>query len=69
MKKICCGLRWLPINILEATTNQKHAVAINNGTKEGCDWQGMGGKRDSFVLGAIKLGGDKKLNKIDEFTN
>ncbi len=43
-----------------ATTSQKHAAAINNGTKEGCEWQGAGRKRDSIILGAIKLGGDKK---------
>jgi hypothetical protein len=44
-------------------------AAIDNGTKEECKWQGVGRKYNSIILGAIKLGGDKKYNKIDEFTN
>jgi hypothetical protein len=54
---------------LHATTNQNHTAVFDNGTNEGCKWQGAGRKRDSIVLEAIELGGDKKNNKINEFTN
>ncbi len=30
-KKMHCGLRRLPGNILDATTNQKHAITIEGG--------------------------------------
>ncbi len=46
---------------LHTTTNQKHAATIDNGTKEGFKWQGVGRKPNSIILGAIKLGGDKKI--------
>ncbi len=46
------------------TTNQKHKAVIDKGTKEGCKQQGVGRKCDSIILGAIKLGGDKKLKSI-----
>ncbi len=52
----CCS------KYVHATTNQKHAAATNNGTKEGCKRQGAGRKCNSIILGAIKLGGDKKIN-------
>jgi hypothetical protein len=59
-KKSYHGLRLLLINILEATTNQKHVAAIDNGTKKECKWQVARGKCNSIIL-AIKLGGDKKI--------
>jgi hypothetical protein len=48
------------LKYFHTTTNQQHAGAINNGMKEGCKWQGAGRKHGSIILGAIKLGGDKK---------
>ncbi len=51
------------------TINQKHAAAIDKGMKEGYERWGAVRKCVSIILGAIKLGGDKKLNKIGEFTN
>jgi hypothetical protein len=48
------------LKYFHATTNQKHAAAINNGKKEGCKWQGAGRKHDFIILEAIELEGDKK---------
>jgi hypothetical protein len=56
------------LKYFDTTTNQKHAAVIDNGTMEGCKWQGVGRKHDSNILEAIELGGVKKSNKIDEFT-
>jgi hypothetical protein len=44
---------------IHTTTNQKHAAAIDKGTKEGCRRRGAERKRDSIILGAIELGRDK----------
>jgi hypothetical protein len=49
------------LKYFHATTNQKHVATINNGTKEGCKQQGVGRKGNSIVLGAIKLGGENKI--------
>jgi hypothetical protein len=58
-KKYAVALDGRRSTYFQATTNQKHAAAIDKGTKEGCKQGGVGRKRDSIVLGAIELGGDK----------
>jgi hypothetical protein len=58
-KKIVVALDGRRSKYFHTTTNQKHAAAINNGTKEGFKWRGAGRKRNSIILGAIELGGDK----------
>jgi hypothetical protein len=55
------GLDERRLKYFHTTTNQKHTAAIDKGKKEGCTRQGAGRKRDSIILGAIKLGEDKKL--------
>jgi hypothetical protein len=67
-EKNAVALNGRCLKYFHATTNQKHAATIDNGTKERCKWQGVGRKHNSIVFGAIKLGGDKKYNKINEFT-
>jgi hypothetical protein len=52
------------LKYFHATTNQKHAAVIDNGKKEGCEWQGVGRKSNSIILGAIELGEDTK-NKLN----
>jgi hypothetical protein len=56
------------LKYFHATTNQRHAAAINDGTKQGCKWQGVGRKRDSIIWGQSSWEGIKKI-KINEFTN
>ncbi len=50
------------------TTNQKHMGAMEEGQDRTREWQGAEGRRDSIILGAMKLGGGKKLKKINKFT-
>jgi hypothetical protein len=64
-KKYIVALEGHHLKYFHATTNQKHVAAIDNGTEEGCEWQGAGRKRNSTIFGAIELGGNKKYNKID----
>jgi hypothetical protein len=49
------------LKYFHATTNQKHAPVINNGTKEGCKQQGARRKSNSIILGAIELGEDTNI--------
>ncbi len=46
-KKVALDGRRL--KYFHATTKQKHAVVIDNGTKEGYKLQGVGRKRDSII--------------------
>jgi hypothetical protein len=57
--KICRGLKWPPINISNATTNQKHAGVMRERKARKFDQGGAWGKHDSIIFGAIELGGDK----------
>jgi hypothetical protein len=54
-------LKWPPINISNTTTNQKHAGVTEERKARRF---GRGGALGSIILGAIELGGDKKLNKL-----
>jgi len=51
IKKIKCrGLKWLPIDISNATTNQKHAGVAEDRKARRFDRGGAWGKRDSIIL-------------------
>jgi hypothetical protein len=56
---ICHGLKWLPINISNATTNQKHGGVMEERKARRFGQGGVWGKHDSIVLGAIELRGNK----------
>jgi hypothetical protein len=58
-KKNCCGLKRLPIDVSNAKTNQKHAGKTEERKGRIVDQGGAWGKRDSIILVAIELGGDK----------
>jgi hypothetical protein len=53
------GLNWLLIDISNTTTNQIHVGVTEERKARRFDWGGARGKRDSIILGAIELGGDK----------
>jgi hypothetical protein len=55
--KKSCGLEWLPINISNATTNQKHAGVTEERKARRFNRGGVWGKRDSIVLVAKESGG------------
>jgi hypothetical protein len=52
-----CGLKWLPINISNATTNQKYAGVTEERKARRFDRGGAWGKRDSIILVAKESGG------------
>ncbi len=49
------GLRWLPSNILHATTNQKYAGVTEGGWDRTRNRVGMLGERNSIVLGLLSV--------------
>jgi hypothetical protein len=51
------GLKWLPINISNATTNQKHVDVMEERKVRRFDRGGAWGKHDSIVLVAKESGG------------
>jgi hypothetical protein len=59
--KIRHGLKRLPIYASNTTTNQKHSGMMKERKARRFNRVGAWGKHDSIVLGAIELGGDKKL--------
>jgi hypothetical protein len=69
IKKYIVALSSRQLKISNATTNQKHAGETEEWKARRFDQGGAWGKRDSIVWGAIELGGDKNLYKINEFTN
>jgi hypothetical protein len=56
-KKKSRGLKWLPIDISNATTNQKHAGVTEESKARIFDRGGAWGKHDSIVLVAKESGG------------
>jgi hypothetical protein len=57
------GLRW---QRMYTTTNQKHVGAMEEGQDRMHKWQGAGRRCNSIILGAMKLGGGKKL-KLNQY--
>jgi hypothetical protein len=61
INKIHGGLKRPPINISNTTTDQKYVGMTEERKARIFNRVGVWGKHDSIVLGAIELGGDKKL--------
>ncbi len=64
--KKCHGLKWLPTDISNATTNQKHAGVMEDRKARRFDRGGAWGKHDSIVLVAKESGGmwNNKINLL-----
>jgi hypothetical protein len=54
---LCRGLKWLPINISNITTNQKHVGVTEERMARKIDRGGAWGKHDSIILVAKESGG------------
>ncbi len=55
IKKIHRGLRWPPIDVFDATTNQKHSGVTEEAQGKRFDRGGARGNGNAIILGAIEL--------------
>ncbi len=68
-KKYDEGLRWLPFDILQATTNQKHTGVTEGGWDMMRDHARTLGERDFIVLGLLSAPKhDPSINREREGT-
>ncbi len=62
-KKYFMALNSHQWNYIHPITDQKHSGTMEEVQGRTCKWQGAGGKCNSIILGAIKLGGNKNKSK------